>query len=110
MAAERYATPTLTVAATSGRRAGLILVGEVRAEVLRQLEEQLDAPPLSRADEWVVDMNKVTGIDLACVYALLQAAATRRPKTVTLTVRGARHAVRRTLHAAGLDVVAAIER
>ncbi|PZH16303.1 hypothetical protein C1I97_06885 [Streptomyces sp. NTH33] len=109
MAAERSSAPAITVRATGGRRAELILAGDVRAEFLRELEKRLGAPPLSEADEWIVDMSEVTGIDLACAYALLQAAE-RRPETATLTVRGARHAVQRTLRHAGLDAVAVMEK
>ncbi|WP_073948707.1 STAS domain-containing protein [Streptomyces kebangsaanensis] len=109
MAAERFPAPAMAVRATDGRRAELILTGDIRAGLLRELERCLGAPPLSEADEWIVDMSEVTGIDLACAYALLQAAE-RQPETATLTVRGARHAVQRTLHHAGLDAVAVMEK
>ncbi|MEV5777426.1 hypothetical protein [Streptomyces antimycoticus] len=53
-------------------------------------------------------MAAVTGFDLACAYALAR-AATQLPETSTLTVRGARRAVQRTLRHAGLEAVAVIE-
>lgn len=109
MAAERSPAPAIAVRATDGRRAELILAGDIRAGLLRELEKRLETPPLSETDEWIVDMSGVTGIDLACAYALLRATE-QRPETATLTVRGARHAVQRTLRHAGLDAVAAMEK
>jgi anti-anti-sigma regulatory factor len=109
MTAEHSSAPAIAVRATDGRRAELVLAGDVGTGLLRELEKRLGAPPLSEADEWIVDMSGVTSIDLACAYALLQATE-RRPETATLTVRGARHTVQRTLHHAGLDAVAAMEK
>ncbi|MCF6524792.1 STAS domain-containing protein [Streptomyces sp. JJ36] len=100
--------PVVAVTATGERRAVLVLAGDVGAGALRELEERLTVPPLSEAGEWTVDLSAVTRIDLACAYALLR-AATQRPETVTLLLRGARRPVQRTLRHAGLDAVAVIE-
>ncbi|MFV2120264.1 STAS domain-containing protein [Streptomyces sp. Act-28] len=100
--------PVMAVSVHEGRPAELVLAGEVGAETLRELEELLDAPPLREAAEWLVDMSGVTRFDLACAYALLRAAAVR-PEPATLTIRGARRTVQRTLRHSGLDTVAAIE-
>nr|WP_024127239.1 STAS domain-containing protein [Streptomyces sp. F8]AHE39975.1 Hypothetical protein pFRL5_312 [Streptomyces sp. F8] len=112
MAAEPPPTPPagpgMAVSALDGRRAELVLAGEVRAEALWGLEELLGDPPLSEAGEWTVDMSNVTRLDLACAYALLR-AATARDKPAALTIRGARRAVQRTLRHAGLDTVAVIK-
>ncbi|MEV6396813.1 STAS domain-containing protein [Streptomyces sp. NPDC051907] len=101
------ARPAVTVTTADGRRAELTLVGDIDADVLPALEEQLGAAPLSAAAEWIVDMNAVTRIDLACAYALLR-AATRLPEA-KITILWARPSVQRTLRHAGLDAVAAIE-
>ncbi|MBO8185247.1 STAS domain-containing protein [Streptomyces spirodelae] len=111
MSAEPFSTPpgpVMEVSVPVGRPAELLLAGEIGAEALRELEERLSAPPLREAQEWLVDMSRVTRIDLACAYALLR-AATLRPVPATLTIRGARRAVQRTLHHAGLDTVAVTE-
>ncbi|WP_244224139.1 STAS domain-containing protein [Streptomyces tirandamycinicus] len=109
MAAE-HATPQaepVISASTAGRRAELVLHGEIGAATLRELEERLDAPGFAGAAEWVVDMSGVTRLDLACAYALLR-VATRPGRAPAVTIRGARRAVRRTLRHAGLDAVATI--
>lgn len=113
MAAEPFSTPPpgpVMAVSTShdGRPVEVILAGEIGAEALRELEERLGAPSLRDATEWLVDMSRVTRFDLACAYALLR-AATLRPKPAALTIHGARRAVQRTLHHAGLDTVAIIE-
>lgn len=98
----------VAVVAADGGRAELVLAGDLDLDVLRELEQRFDDPRLREAAEWILDMDGVTHMDLACAYALLR-AATRRPRTVTLTVRGARRPVQRTLRAAGLDAIARIE-
>ncbi|MFF9122346.1 STAS domain-containing protein [Streptomyces sp. NPDC014889] len=107
MAAAQLPASPLMIRATDGRRAELALTGDIGAQALRPLEERLAAPPLSEADEWVVDMSGATHLDLACAYALLR-GATRWPATA-LTIRGARRTVHRTLHRAGFDAVAVME-
>ncbi len=97
-------TPTMRVSAADGGRAELLLVGEVGADALRELEEFLGSRPLKEADEWFVDMSRVFHFDLACAYALLR-SATLRPEPASLTIRGARRTVQRTLRQAGLDTV-----
>ncbi|MGP3977953.1 STAS domain-containing protein [Streptomyces sp. 8N114] len=94
--------PTVSVTMIDGRRAELVFAGDLGAEVLRELEEQLSDPRLLTAREWVVDMSGVTRLDLACAYALLRAAV-ERPETAKLVVHGARRDVQRTLRHAGID-------
>ncbi|MEU2494998.1 STAS domain-containing protein [Streptomyces sp. NPDC007883] len=101
------AEPAIVVLAADGRRAELVLSGEIGAATLRELEERLDAPPLAGAAECVVDMSGVTRLDLACAYALLR-AATLPAEPAAMTIRGAGRTVRRTLRHAGLDTVATI--
>ncbi|WP_311137564.1 STAS domain-containing protein [Streptomyces sp. I6] len=83
MAAEHttpHVEPVISVS-TAGRRAELVLSGEIGAAVLRELEQRLDAPALAGAAEWVVDLSGVTRLDLACAYALLRVATqTARPR------------------------------
>jgi anti-anti-sigma regulatory factor len=100
--------PTVAIKAADGRQAELTFTGDLGAGFLRELEERLTDPLLSEADQWVVDMSGVTHFELACAYALLR-AATRRPETAALTIRGARRTVQRTLHHAELDAVAVME-
>ncbi|MFI9601881.1 STAS domain-containing protein [Streptomyces sp. NPDC052043] len=107
MAAAHLPVSPLVVRATDGRRAELILTGDIGAKALRPLEEGLAAPPLNEADEWVVDVSGATHLDLACAYALLR-VVTRWP-AAALTIRGARGTVHRTLHHAGLDRAAVME-
>ncbi|MFI1165469.1 STAS domain-containing protein [Streptomyces sp. NPDC020801] len=100
---------SMTVAVDAdGGRARLTFPEAVDAAALRELEERLAEPPLSGADEWVLDMSAVTRIDLASAYALLR-AATQRPNIVKVTIRGAPRTVQRTLRQAGLDAVASIQ-
>ena len=98
----------VTVVAADGQRVELALAGDLDLDVLRELEERFDDPRLREAAEWILDMGDVTRMNIACAYALLR-AATRRPENVTLTVRGARRPVQRTLRAAGLGAIAQIE-
>jgi anti-anti-sigma factor len=98
----------MTVVAADGRHVELALAGDLDLDVLRELEERFDDPRLRDADEWILDMGDVVHMDLACAYALLR-AVTRRPETVTLTVRGARRSVQRALRASGLGAIARIE-
>ncbi|HEX5569552.1 MAG TPA: STAS domain-containing protein [Streptomyces sp.] len=98
----------LTITVVGGRRAVLTFSGALDAGLLRELEERLLDPLLGEAREWVLEMSDLTHLDLACAYALLR-AATRQPETVTLTVRGAKRSVQRTLRDAGVDAVAVIE-
>ncbi|GED86069.1 STAS domain-containing protein [Streptomyces sp. 6-11-2] len=107
MAAAHLPASPLVIRATDGRRAELALAGDIGTQALWLLEERLGAPPLSEADEWIVDMSEATHLDLACAYALLRVAA-RWPATA-LTIRGARRTVHRTLHHVGLDTVAVME-
>ncbi|MEU3346236.1 STAS domain-containing protein [Streptomyces sp. NPDC006700] len=107
MTAAHLPASPLMIRATDGRRAELALTGDIGAQILRPLEERLAAPPLSETDEWVVDMSGATHLDLACAYALLR-PATRWPAT-SLTIRGARRSVHRTLRQAGFDAVAVME-
>ncbi|MFC8585331.1 STAS domain-containing protein [Streptomyces sp. NPDC057217] len=98
--------PSMRVSAADGGRAELVfLAEETGADTLRELEEILGSRPLGESAEWLVDMSRVVHFDLACAYALLR-AATLRPEPASLTVHGARRAVRRTLRQAGLDAVA----
>ncbi|MEW2247870.1 MULTISPECIES: STAS domain-containing protein [unclassified Streptomyces] len=86
----------------------LRFAGELTADRVLDLEQQLlDVRP-SQVREWVLDMSDLTSMDLTCAYALLR-AATRVPATTTVRVRGARRTVQRTLQHAGVDTLAAIE-
>ncbi|WP_447041815.1 STAS domain-containing protein [Streptomyces sp. DSM 118878] len=110
--AESLSTPprglVLVVATAGAGHAVLTLGGDVGSDCLRELEGRLCAPPVSEAVEWTVDMSGVTRFDLACAYALLR-AATLRPHTAVLRIRGARRPVQRTLRHAGLEAVAVFE-
>lgn len=99
--------PAVTVS-ISGQRAMLRFSGALGPGALRQLEERLLDPRLHEADVWVLEMEDLTMLDLACAYALLS-AATRSPQTAELIIRGARRTVRRTLRDAGVNRIAAIE-
>ena len=98
----------MAVTAVGGHRVVLTFSGALDTGMLRELEEQLLDPRLGEARGWVLEMSDLTHLDLACAYALLR-AATRQPETVTLTIRGAKRNVQRTLHHAGVDAVAVIE-
>lgn len=89
-------------------RAILRLTGELTADTVLDLEQQLLDPRLCHVREWVLDMSDLTGMDLTCAYALLR-AATRTPATTTVRVRAARRNVLRTLRHAGVDALAMIE-
>ncbi|MEU3894663.1 STAS domain-containing protein [Streptomyces sp. NPDC045251] len=91
-----------------GRHAVLAFSGDLDAPALRVLEELLLDHRLVEPTAWTLDMSGLAHIDLACAYALLR-AATRAEEPVTITVRGARPAVHRTLKHAGLDTVVAYE-
>ncbi|MFF9785819.1 MULTISPECIES: STAS domain-containing protein [unclassified Streptomyces] len=78
------------------------------AHALSELEELLSDRRLRQAGTWAWDMSGLERIDLACAYALLR-SVTRAPETLSVTIRGPRRAVQRTLRQAGLDTVAAIE-
>ncbi|MFD0168774.1 STAS domain-containing protein [Streptomyces decoyicus] len=90
------------------QHAVLTFAGVLDAHALAGLEELLSDRRLRQAGTWVWDMSGLQRTDLACAYALLR-AVTRAPETVSVTVRGARRAVRRTLRHAGLDTVVSIE-
>ncbi|GAA1544321.1 STAS domain-containing protein [Streptomyces albidochromogenes] len=100
--------PVMAVSAPDGGPVELVLAGEIGTDALRELEELLGEPSLREADEWLVDMSRVTRLDLACAYALLR-ASTLRTESAALTITGARRAVRRTLRHAGLDAIAGTE-
>ncbi|CAL9607319.1 hypothetical protein SUDANB106_05568 [Streptomyces sp. enrichment culture] len=104
----RARRPTLSITEAGRRRAVLAFSGRLDAGALGELEERLVDPRLLDAQEVVLEMGDLDHIDLACAYALIR-AATGRPQSAALTVRGADRTVRRTLHAVGLDVVAVIE-
>ncbi|MEV8312277.1 STAS domain-containing protein [Streptomyces flavidovirens] len=91
-----------------GKVATLVFSGALEARMLRPLEEQLADPRLRHARRWELETSELARIDLACAYALLRAATTL-PEPAELHIRGARRAVQRTLHAAGLDAVATLE-
>jgi len=99
---------SVAVEATGRGRAELTLTGDIDAGVLGELEARIDAPPLSDAVEWVVDMTRVHCLDHACAYALLR-AVTQRSVPVSVTIRAAHRNVQRTLRHVGLDTVATIE-
>ncbi|MGW3991649.1 STAS domain-containing protein [Streptomyces sp. NPDC004830] len=80
--------------------------GDVSALVLRDLEALLLDPRLVRAERWVLDMRRVTRVELACAYALLRAVAEH---SWTTLVRGARPSVQRTLRHTGMDTAAVLE-
>ncbi|MFF4985517.1 STAS domain-containing protein [Streptomyces sp. NPDC001046] len=90
----------------NGEQATVTLSGDVSALVLRDLEALLLDPRLLRAERWVLDMQGVIRIELACAYALLRAVAEHSGTTL---VRGARHSVQRTLRHTGMDTAAVIE-
>ncbi|MFE6637279.1 STAS domain-containing protein [Streptomyces tendae] len=94
------------IAEADGRHAVLAFSGDLDAPALGVLEELLLDPRLREPGAWTLDMSGLDHIDLACAYALLR-TVTRTPEPVTLTVRGARPSVHRTLRQAGLDTVAA---
>ncbi|MFH8409255.1 STAS domain-containing protein [Streptomyces sp. NPDC018019] len=98
----------MTVASVDGRRVVLTFRGELHADALRALDARFADPRLREADAWVLEMHELTHIDLACAYALLRALS-RRPDGASLTLRGARRAVARTLRHAGIDAIGAIE-
>ncbi|MFP8906582.1 MULTISPECIES: STAS domain-containing protein [Streptomyces] len=104
----RARRPTLSITEAGRRRAVLAFSGRLDAGALGELEERLVDPRLLDAQEVVLEMGDLDHIDLACAYALIR-AATGRPQSAALTVRGADRTVRRTLHAVGLDAVAVIE-
>lgn len=112
MAAEFSSTPApsrLPVALTTDAEgATLVFSGALEARMVRPLEEQLADSRLRHARRWELEMSDLARMDLACAYALLRAATTL-PEPAELHIRGARRAVRRTLHEAGFDAVAAIE-
>lgn len=112
MAAESSPIPAprrLPVALTTdGEAATLVFSGVLEARMVRPLEEQLADPRLRHARRGELEMSELAQMDLACAYALLRAATTL-PVPAELHIRGARRAVRRTLHAAGLDAVATLE-
>ncbi|MEG3631425.1 STAS domain-containing protein [Streptomyces poriticola] len=104
-----YGHRTVRIAEAGGEHAVLVLSGDLRgAPALRELEERLLDQRLGRARSWVLETAALDHLDLACGYALLR-AATGGPQPVTLTVRGARRGVHRTLHQAGVDKVAVFE-
>lgn len=100
--------PSPLSASSYGQRPVLVLSGTLDVAALGELEERLVDPRLNDVREWVLDVNDVTHVDLACAYALLR-AATRLPGNAVVTIRGARRSVRRTLHDAGVDVVAVLD-
>jgi len=99
---------SVTVTTTRDGCAELTLTGDIDAGVLGELEARIDAPPLSDAEEWRVDMTRVHHLDLACAYALLR-AVTQRTVPVSVTIHAAHRTVQRTLRHVGLDAVATIE-
>ncbi|MFF9115133.1 STAS domain-containing protein [Streptomyces massasporeus] len=107
MAAEPpFVPPGVAITAIDGEGAEVTLSGDVSAVMLRELETLLADLRLQRAQYWVLDMQGVRRIELACAYALLRAVTEH---SGTAVVRGARRPVRRTLRHAGLDRAAAIE-
>lgn len=93
---------------TDGERATLVFSGALEAGMVRELEEQLANPMLRQARVWQWEMSGLARLDLTCAYALLRAATTP-PEPAAFHIRGARRAVRRTLHHADVDAVATIE-
>ncbi|MFG2532989.1 STAS domain-containing protein [Streptomyces sp. NPDC048516] len=91
-----------------GQHAVLTFSGILDAQALPELEELLSDRRLRQAATWAWNMTGLERLGLACAYALLR-AVTHAPETVTVTVRGARRAVQRTLRHAGLDTVVTIE-
>ncbi|MEV4046295.1 anti-anti-sigma factor [Streptomyces sp. SAI-195] len=94
------------IAEADGRHAVLAFAGDLDAHALGVLEKLLLDPRLREPGTWTLEMSGLEHIDLACAYALLR-TVTRAPEPVSLTVRGARPSVHRTLRQAGLDTVAA---
>ncbi|WP_236569854.1 STAS domain-containing protein [Streptomyces mexicanus] len=86
----------------------LRFAGELGADRVLDVEQQLLDVRLSQVREWVLDMSDLASMDLACAYALLR-AATRIPATTTVRVRGARRTIQRTLQRASIDALATIE-
>ncbi|MEU4204999.1 STAS domain-containing protein [Streptomyces sp. NPDC026294] len=101
-------TPPVTVTSVDDRRVVLTFRGELHAGTLRALETWFADPRLSEADAWVLEMHELAHIDLACAYALLRALS-RRPDGASLTLRGARRTVARTLRHAGIDAIGVVE-
>jgi anti-anti-sigma regulatory factor len=99
---------SVRIVETDSRHAVLVLSGVVDTHTLRELEERLLDPRLRQAGAWVLEMGGLERIDLACAYGLLR-AVTVAPDSVSITVRGARRGVVRTLRHAGVDAVATIE-
>ncbi|MFC8867163.1 STAS domain-containing protein [Streptomyces sp. NPDC057148] len=91
-----------------GRHAVLAFSGDLDSPALRELEELLLDRRLVAPTAWTLDMSGLEHIDLACAYALLR-AVTRVAEPASISVRGARPAVHRTLKHAGLDTVVAYE-
>ncbi|MFF3736767.1 STAS domain-containing protein [Streptomyces sp. NPDC002566] len=98
--------PTVKITVVDGHQAEVTLSGDVSALLLRDLEARLADARLQQVEHWVLNMDTVTRIELACAYALLR-AVTEHPGTAA--VRGARRTVLRTLRHAGLDKAAAID-
>ncbi|MFI2370769.1 STAS domain-containing protein [Streptomyces sp. NPDC018833] len=101
-------TPDVTISVVDDRRAVLGFSGELNAHMVLELEELLMDQRLRDAQEWVLEMEDLKSIDLACAYALLR-AQTRLPATATVHIRGARRDVQRTLRHTGVDAKATIE-
>ncbi|UYQ66209.1 STAS domain-containing protein [Streptomyces peucetius] len=104
----RSAVGSVRIAESDERHAVLAFSGVLDAHVLRELEERLLDPHLRQARTWVLEMSGLERIDLACAYGLLRAVTVESAPT-TVTVRGARRGVVRTLRHVGLDAVATIE-
>jgi len=107
MNSEPHPRPGVVISAVDGRHAEVTLRGDIGLPLLCEVEEQLADPRLLTADHWVLNLDGVTRIELACAYALLRAATEH---SGTITVGGARHSVQRTLRHAGLDKAAVIEK
>ncbi|MFD8306759.1 STAS domain-containing protein [Streptomyces sp. NPDC059690] len=107
MTAEAHSSQPGVVSSTvDGRQAEVTLSGDIDISQLRGLEAELADPRLNQAEHWVLNLHGATHVDLACAYALLR-AVTEHPGPTT--VRGARHAVLRTLQQADLDKEATFE-
>ncbi|MEU9393848.1 STAS domain-containing protein [Streptomyces sp. NPDC048324] len=102
-----FTQPGVAVSAVDDRHAEVTLRGDIGLPLLCEVEELSADPRLLRAERWVLNLDGVPRIELACAYALLRAATEH---SGTVTVRGARHSVLHTLRQAGLDKAAVIEK
>ncbi|MFE9636918.1 STAS domain-containing protein [Streptomyces sp. NPDC006463] len=101
------ASPTPLSITACDDSAVFCFTGQLTAQELLRLEQQLLDPRLTRAGEWVWDMSGLEHLDLICAYALLRSA--RRTASGPIRVRGARRNVQRTLRYAGVQAIVTVD-